>query len=926
MAERPSGLVIEGETGIGKSTLWSAAVKHARERGFRVYAVRARHTDSMQAYAVVADLISNVDCTALDRLPEFQRMAMHRVLLRGVGGEPPSDHRVVGTAILSILERLAAQSPVLVAVDDVQWADASSKSVVAFVARRLHRRFGVLVTEGSGPDNDDPTASWLQLARRDGIDRISLGPMLLGGLHTLISDRLGHSLPRPTTVRIAEISNGNPSYALDLARAANAESPSCEPVLPAPLADLMRDRIGQLERAVGDVLLAAACVPEPTVDLLARATGITAARIVELLEPVEDKGIIGIHGNRVRFTHRLLAEGVYADAGPERRRRMHRALAEVESLPELKARHLALATVSSEPATLQALDSAAAAAGRRGAPAAAAELVDLAIRLGGDTTERRIRAAAHHFQAGNAKPARGALEAMISQLPAGAQRATAVNLLAELHMHDNSFARAAELLRDARDDRETDPTVLVQTFLLLSFAQLNTGEYDEALHYALQAATVAESVGQPALTSQAGAMCVTVGLICGQGVDEAHLQGALELEDPNIDVSLPFSASGVKALALAWTGRLDEASAQMAAVRSRCIERGANTHIMFIDLHSTLIDVWRGDFAAATVTAEDAMERAEQLDCDHMTVIAHAGRAIVAAYTGRERNARAEAHASIEGANRCGSTRLADLSVAALGFLEVSLGNYAEALTVLRPLVDRSSTLPGTEIIIAAFIPDAVETMIALGHISEAAPLIDTLEHNGRHLDRPWMLAAGARCRSMWLAAQGDVEAATRMAQQAMAEHDRLAMPFESARTQLLLGKLQHRRRLNEAATVTLGEALRAFEHMGTPLWANRARGELAATKSSAAQHMQLTPSEQCIAELAAAGMTNRDVATRLSISLKTVEANLTRIYRKLGIQSRGELGQRMSPSIDDHQRLRKYALPHVMGAGDLELAHVLTP
>jgi DNA-binding CsgD family transcriptional regulator len=309
-----------------------------------------------------------------------------------------------------------------------------------------------------------------------------------------------------------------------------------------------------------------------------------------------------------------------------------------------------------------------------------------------------------------------------------------------------------------------------------------------------------------------------------------------------------------------------------------------------------------------------------------MTVIAHAGRAIVAAYTGRERNARAEAHASIEVANRCGSTRLADLSVTALGFLEVSLGNYAEALRVLRPLIDRSSTLPGTEIIIAAFIPDAVEAMIALGNISEAAPLIDGLEHNGRHLDRPWMLAVGARCRSMWLAAQGDVEAATRMAQEAMAEHDRLAMPFETARTQLLLGKLQHRRRLNEAATVTLGEALRAFEHKGTPSWANRARGELADTKSSAAQHMELTPSEQCIAELAASGMTNRDVATRLSISLKTVEANLTRIYRKLGIQSRAELGQRMGPSIDDRQRLRKYALPQVMGAGDLELAHVPTP
>jgi DNA-binding CsgD family transcriptional regulator len=900
MAERPSGLVIDGEAGIGKTMLWSAAVQQARERGFRVFSARATQVESVLAYAVVAHLICDVGCTALGGLPEVQRVAMDRVLLRADGGDLPSDHRVVATTILSILERLAAKSPVLIAIDDVQWVDASSKSVVAFVARRLDRRIGVLVTEGSGPGNSDTTASWLQLARQDGIGRIRLGPLSLGGLHTLISDGLGHSLPRPTTVRIAEISHGNPSYALGLARATNIESPTAEPVLPAALAELMRDRIGQLEGDVWDVLLAAACVTDPTVDLLAQATGTTAARTVELLEPVEDKGIIGIHGNRVRFSHPLLAHGVYADAGAARRRRMHRALADVESLPELKARHLALATVNSDPATLQALDFAAEAACTRGVPAAAAELVDWAIRLGGDTPERRIHAAAHHFQAGNTGPARSALEPMVSQLPPGALRATAVNLLAEMRMYDNSFAHAAELLRGAEDDRETDPAVLVQSFLLLSFAQLNTGEYDEALNYALQAATLAEKLGEPALTSQARAMWVTVGLVCGQGVDEPSLQGALELEDPNIDVSLPFSASAVNALALAWTGRLDEASAQMRAVRNRCIERGANSHIIVIDLHSTLIDTWRADFAAAALTAEDAMERAAQLDGDHMAVIAHAARAVVAAYTGHERDARADAHAAVEGANRCGSTRLTDLPVMTLGFLDVSLGNYAEALTALRPLIARFSTLPGTEIVIAAFIPDAVEAMIALGHISEAGPLIDALEYNGRRLDRPWMLAAGARCRSMWLAAQGDVEAATRMAQQAMAEHDRLPMPFECARTQLLLGHLQRCQRLKEAATVTLGEALRAFEHMGTPLWAKRARDELAATKSRPTQHLRLTPSEQCVAELAASGMTNRDAAAALSISLKTVEANLTRIYRKLGIQSRAELGKRMSQLTAD--------------------------
>ena len=895
MAERPSALVIEGEAGIGKTTLWWAAVQQAQERGFRVFSARTSQVESVLAYAVVADLISDVDCATLDGLPDVQRIALDRVLLRAEGGGPPSDHRVVATALLSILERLAAKSPVLVAIDDVQWVDASSKSVIAFIARRLDRQIGVLVGEGPGANDGETTASWLQLARQSGIERIRLGPLSLGGLHTLISNRLGHSLPRPTTVRITEISHGNPFYALELAHATTIQSPAAEPVLPASLAELMHDRIGELEGDVLDVLLAAACVPDPTVDLLAEATGTTAARTVELLEPVEDKGIIGIHGNRVRFNHPLLARGVYADASPARRRRMHRALADIEPLPELKARHLALATVRSDPATLQALEIAADAACTRGAPAAAAELVDLAIQLGGDTPEHRIRAAMHHFQAGNAEPARALLEPMVSQLSPGPLRASAVNLLAEMLMYDNSFAHAAELLRGTEDDAATDPAVLVQTFLLLSFAQVNTGEYDESLRYAEQAATVAEELNLPALTSQAGAMCVTVGLVCGHGVDEPRLKAALEMEDPDIDVSLPFSASAVNALALACTGRLDEARAQMLAVRNHSIERGANSHIMFIDLQATLIDIWRADFASAALTAEDAMERAEQLGGDHMAVIAQAAGAAVAAYTGRELDARTDANAAIEGANRCGSPRLADQPVMTLGFLDVSLGSYVEALTTLQPLIARINTLPGTEIVTAGFIPDAVEAMIALRHISEAGPLIEALEYNGRRLDRPWMLAVGARCRSMSMAAKGDVEAATRMAQQAMAEHDRLPMPFERARTQLLLGQLQRRQRLNEAATASLSEALRAFEHMGTPLWAKRARDELSHTRSGPTQHPRLTPPEQRVAELAAAGMTNRDVAAALFISPKTVEANLARIYRKLGIHSRAELGNRMS-------------------------------
>ena len=158
-------------------------------------------------------------------------------------------------------------------------------------------------------------------------------------------------------------------------------------------------------------------------------------------------------------------------------------------------------------------------------------------------------------------------------------------------------------------------------------------------------------------------------------------------------------------------------------VRNRCIERAEYGHLMFIDLHSTLIEVWRGNFTDAAQIAKDAMERAEQRGGDHAHVIADAIAAVVAAYAGREQEARTHARAAIEMASRCGSPRLADQAIMSLGFLEVSLGNYADALTTLAATGGTlASTLPGTEIATAAFLPDAIEAMIALGRLDDADP------------------------------------------------------------------------------------------------------------------------------------------------------------------------------------------------------------
>jgi DNA-binding CsgD family transcriptional regulator len=891
---QPRALVIEGEAGIGKTTLWLAAVGQARELGWRVLTARVGQYENVLAYAALADLLGGVDPAVLESLPEVQRSAVNRVLLRAAGEARPTNQRVVAAALVSVVDALAAEAQVLIAIDDVQWLDACSQAVVAFAARRFKRRVGVLVTERV--EGEYGCASWLQLAKTDAVDRIRVAPLGLGELHTLISTRLGRSLPRPAMVRIAEVSGGNPYYALELARSVDAASTTADSVLPGALAELMRMRVGHLDQEAHDVLLAAAWVANPTVELLATATNSTVDRIVELLDEPESNGVVVIEGNRVRFVHPLLARSVYTEASPGRRRAIHRSLANALALPELKARHMALGAASAGPETLRALDAAAAAARARGAPAAAAELVELAIGLGGDKPARRIRAAEHHFKAGDADRARVLLESTVDHMHPGPLRSIALNLLAGIRMYDDAFVEAATLLRRALDDAERNPAVLVQTLMSLAFAQGMAGEFDDSVRNARQAVKHAEELADPGLISRALALLVATMFLGGQ-VDEASLQRALALEDPDADVLIPFCASAVHALVLTWAGKLDEARNVMQSVRLRCTEHGAEADLMAVTGYCTLIEMWRGNFVEAAQLAQHTIEQAEQVGGSRafgLTV-----RAAVAAYTGREGDARADAAAALTIARQCGSLRLAEWPTMSLGFLEVSLGRYAEALSTLQPLLENRDAMPGTQITTAMYIPDAVEAMIALGRDADAEPLIEDLEHIADRLGRSWMVAVGARCRSMWLAARGDVAAADRIARDAMTEHERLPMPFERARTKLWLGQLQRRQRQRNAARATFHEAMRAFDAMGTPLWADRARAELARINIAPTRNLTLTPSERRVAELAASGMTSREIAVASFISPKTVEAKLARVYRKLGIRTRAELGLHIGTDSD---------------------------
>ncbi|MDY6998607.1 MAG: helix-turn-helix transcriptional regulator, partial [Actinomycetota bacterium] len=275
-------------------------------------------------------------------------------------------------------------------------------------------------------------------------------------------------------------------------------------------------------------------------------------------------------------------------------------------------------------------------------------------------------------------------------------------------------------------------------------------------------------------------------------------------------------------------------------------------------------------------------------------------RALLAALAGREADARADAGAALAASMRCGAHILAVWPLSALGMLEVSLGNYDSAVDTLKPLLAQLDAMPdATEIITAGYLPDAAEALIQLGRLEEAEDVIGRLERNGRRLDRPWMLAVGARCRSMVLAARGEIADAGAAARSALVHHERLPMPFERARSLLVWGQLQRRERKRDSAAADIRAALEIFEGLGCALWAERARAELARVTvvrrpGGAGGAGALTDSERRVAELAASGLTNREIAATLFISPKTVEVNLSRVYRKLGIRSRAELARRI--------------------------------
>jgi DNA-binding CsgD family transcriptional regulator len=897
LADRPALLMLEGEPGIGKTTLMRAAVEAARERGAHVLACTASASETRLSYAALADLLRSVDDEVLGGLPQPQREALDGALLRAGAGGGEVDRRAVGTAALSVLEALAAEAPVVVAIDDVQWLDRPSAHMVEFCARRLPGGVGLLASRRVDEESAW-TAGLLRVHSTEQVEVRALAGLTMPDLQRLLRERLPEPLDRRTLLRVHGASGGNPFYAIELARALPADAPPA-PALPLPpsLDDVVAARIAVLEPAVEEALLAVAVVAYPTIELLERVLGPDAA---ERIDEAEALGMLELDGVRLRFTHPLLAAGVYARATSGRRRAMHRRLADAVTDLEERARHLAFAGL---PDAVPALMDASEHLRARGAPDAAAELLEIALTVGGDETLRQ-QAAQRHFEAGESRRARALVEETIAALPPGPARAASLLLLGEIHYKGDSFTAAHAALEQAAAEAGDDDRLHILIDLRRSFTGWNIAGPPAAVEPVQAALARAERLGHPGLLNQALGSSVLVDYCVGRGLDDARLAQALELEAFDAPPGSEFTPSVLATFLYMWCGRLDEARDTLRKALTSHAHRGEEHALAWTEYIRVWLEFWCGDLPAATAIAESGVERLLMLETETGRALALTSQGLVDALAGRVDDARracAEAVAVYQQATWNGGIGWA---LNALGFAELSAGDYEAAAAALGPFAALvvESGMPEPTAGGWLFVGDAAEALVGVGRVDEAEAIVALLELRGAERDRPWAIAAGARGRALLLAAAGDVEGAEGALERALEAHERLPMPLERARTLLALGRVLRRQRKRLAAKAALDEALTLFRAAGSARWVEQAETEGAALGLRPGSPYELTPSEERVARLAASGLTNREVAAALIVSRKTVEAHLARVYQKLGIHSRAELGARLATPPDGPQ------------------------
>ena len=890
----PAVLTIDGTAGIGKTALWQHALHVAAAAGSRILTTAPGEQESQLTFTALTDLLQTLDASLIEDLPVPQRVAVEAATLRAPAGNEAVDERAIATGLVTLLRALATHGPVLIAIDDVQWLDAPSRNALQFAIHRLEGAVGVLACRRVPSDGVDlgdvlPAGAWRE--------HIELGGLSIAATYVLVHERLGIALPRARLNRLFELAQGNPLLALELVRAIGEHGESAVPggmALPDRLGHLIGTRLAALPDEAAAACLAVACAGRASLELL-RQLGLEDG-----LRAAEEAGVLTVGAARVDFVHPLLSAASQRRASAPQRREMHARLAEIVVHAEARARHLALADPAPQPETANALDAAAEAAARRGSISAAIDLGRLALERTppADVEQewrRRIALAANLYAAGESLAAADVLADRSLNCPAGSLRAQAELLMIEVAFHSISAQEAARCAHAALEHAE-DPVQRARALLSLDVVERpdrDSGRPAEALRCLAEL----EQPDGPTM-AWAGMSQLYFSQLAGEPVDVADVDALVELERQGRVWRSSDNAASNRPVLLTW---IDEPSAALAALdelERRAEEEGNEGSVPYFLGHrcSCLISLAR--FREAAETAARHMAHAEATGQDGQTFQGRYLMASVAAYIGDLDAARAETAALLETASEAQDTWLIDRLHGLLGVIELARGDNTAARAQLDLWFQGSRRSGELGPAVRRYYVDYVEALLACGDQRAAHELVDWVVAAAEKSRRRAPEAAGLHGRALLAADAGDLRGALGFVDRVLAFTPLYVNDLERGRALLLAGVVHRRLKEKAAAQDALTSARALFETIGAVHFLARTDAELARIGRRSMDRLAITVTERRVAELAAQGLTNREVAERAFISTKTVEANLARVYRKLGIRSRAELGAWMAANV----------------------------
>lgn len=884
VADHGGVLVLRGEAGIGKSALLAEAGELAVAAGMRVLTTIGVEPEQHLPFAALQQVMHPIRA-GIDALPAPQRDALRAAM--GVTDQAVPDIYLVGLAVLNRLADVAAESPVLLVAEDVHWLDRASADVLAFVARRLSSEPVVMIAavrDGIPSRLGDADLPSMTVAR--------LSEHAAATLLEAVDPELDPAVRR----RLLDEAAGNPLALTELPKAVRLMSgvpvagslPLTERLERAFTARVSRLPVGTRTILPIAALNDSAAVTE-TLDAAALILGAPVG--VTALEPAVVAQLIELRAGAVVFRHPLMRSAIAQQASAEERQRAHAALAQVLSgQADRRAWHLAAASSGTDESVASELDAAADRAQRRGVATAAIAALEQAARLSAvpaRRVERLLRTGDLAVETGQRDVVLRVLGEVTALELSGQQRARVAWIRGGLDdgMRDEGVG-AEELARLAESVAADGDVELAERILWSAALRCFWTEPGSRARRHIE--TVADQLfvddRDPRLLAiLAYAVPIERGRTVVDGL--THLSGR-PVGSPQEERFLGTAALLVGAFDLA--ARLSAASLSGLRTqgrlgllaRARAAQAWSSTRL--------------GDLGVAIPAAEEAGQLARETDQPFLYGIIRATQAEIAALRGSDFRAELLAAEAEQVGLAVGARPVLATVATARGMAALGQGRFADAYAHLRRMHDPAD--PSYQVALRCYaVPELVEAAVRSGQADAVAVVLEELEQFARSTTSP-ALDAGLRYARAALAPGDDAEHLFRVALDA----DLAGWPFHRARVQLALGEWLRRRRRAVESRPYLRTARETFDALGIVPWSERARAELRAAGEGSPRRTpdareRLTDHELHIAQLAAEGLTNREIGQRLYLSHRTVSTHLHRIFPKLGVTSRSDLGAVLS-------------------------------